>query len=64
LALTNGEQEILNLDVASVQSFLSVDVFDLGYSKSIVTMILRLVFFFSILINIDHGAVPSGIKQM
>ena len=45
-------------------SDLSVDVFDLGYSKPITTMVLRFVFFFSIMINTDHGALPAGIKQM
>lgn len=28
------------------------------------TIVCRLIFYFSILINIDHGAVPSGITAM
>jgi hypothetical protein len=43
---------------------MSIDVFDLGFSRMKTTMVLRIVFFFSIMMNVDHGAVPSGIKQM
>ena len=43
------------------QSDISIDVFDLGYSKPITIMILRIIFCFSIMMNFDHGAVPSGI---
>ena len=52
------------VDSESVQSDMSVDVFDLGFSRIKTTMVLRIVFFFSIMMNVDHGAVPSGIKQM
>lgn len=59
------EPQILQIDdEMSSKSEVSIDVFDLGFSKPITTMILRIVFCFSIMMNVDHGAVPSGIKEM
>ena len=63
--MTSGHFNALDkVDSDSLQSDISVDVFDLGFSKIKTTLVLRIVFFFSIMMNVDHGAVPSGIKQM
>lgn len=62
LMTSNHFDAIDKVDSESIQSDISVDVFDLGFSRMKTTMVLRIVFFFSIMMNVDHGAVPSGIK--
>ena len=57
----NTKDRVIDIDD---QSDASIDVFDLGYSKPITTMILRIIFCFSIMTNFDHGAVPSGITEI
>ena len=42
----------------------SIDVCQLGFNKTVTSLVCKAVFFFSILNNTDHGAVPSGIKAM
>jgi hypothetical protein len=57
----SAKNRVIDVDDLSEES---IDVFDLGFSKPITTMILRVMFCFSIMTNVDHGALPSGIKAI
>jgi hypothetical protein len=58
------KDRVIDDEDISFKSEDSIDVFDLGFSKPITTMILRIIFCFSIMMNVDHGAVPSGITAI
>jgi predicted MFS family arabinose efflux permease len=69
----NGPNEKVNLSARgglgiieepSVSEIESVDIEDLGFSASKMTVMCISLFLCDILVNVDHGAIPAGIKEM
>jgi hypothetical protein len=42
----------------------TVDLEGLGYTKFQISCMCAVLFIFDIFINVDHGAIPAGIKEM
>ena len=42
----------------------TVDLDALGYTKFQIQCMCATLFIFDVLINVDHGAIPAGIKEM
>lgn len=52
------------IEEPSVSEIESVDIEDLGFSATKMTIMCICLFICDILVNVDHGAIPAGIKEM
>lgn len=53
------------VDVAEVNEVDRIEVVrDLGFSKVMINIVFCYVYFLSVLINIDHGAIPAALNDI
>ena len=59
-----ARSKLVTIEEPTVSEIESVDIEDLGFSPKKMTCMCVSLFICDILINVDHGAIPAGVKEM